>query len=442
MKKVLIITPNFPPISCPDLHRVRMALPFFSEFDWQPLILKIDPDEQEGIKDEELCKTIPDDLKTWQSGYIPKKWVRWFGLNSIGLRSIFHLAHLGDRIIKQEKPDVIFFSTTMFPLMLLGRYWHWRYKIPYVLDFQDPWLSDYQGSDRESIYRSWKYKLSQLGAKFLEPLTVKAASQIISVSSYYVETFLTRYPSLTSDRFTVLPFGAAETDFQYLEQSPQKQSLFDRSDSKQHWVYVGRGGNDMSFALRCLFAAIQKQRKQNYQYFSKLELHFIGTNYAPGKLAKKNVEPIAAEFGVEDLVREYPHRIPYFEALQCLLDADVLIVPGSDDPGYSASKIYPYILAKKPLLAIFHEQSGVVKVLESTQGGKVVTFQTEAEPETIARAIEARLPNLTQTPDTNWTAFNSYTARHMCERLCSVFDSCLSQTTSESKPAETIAINY
>ena len=442
MKKALIVTPNWPPISLPDMHRVRIALPFFSEFDWQPLILKINPDEQIGIKDEELCQTIPHKIKTWQSGCIPKKWVRWFGLNSIGLRSILHLAHLGDHIIEQEKPDVVFFSTTMFPLMILGRYWHWRYKIPYILDFQDPWVSYYQGSDRESVYRSWKYKLSQLSANILEPLTVKAASQIISVSSYYVETFLTRYTSLQREQFTLLPFGAAETDFQYLQQSPQQQSLFNPHDEQQHWVYVGRGGNDMFFALRCLFRALQRQREQNPQKFSKLKLHFIGTNYAPGKLAQKNVEPIAAEFGLEDLVAEYPHRIPYFAALQCLLDADVLIVPGSDDPGYSASKIYPYILAKKPLLAIFHQQSGVVDVLRSTQAGTIVTFKTKDNLETIALAIQAQLSNLAQIPNTNWSAFNLYTARYMCQRLCAVFDRCLSQKAQESEKTESIAINY
>ena len=48
MKRVLIVTPNWPPVSYPDLHRVRMALPYFQQFGWEPIILKIDPDEQQG----------------------------------------------------------------------------------------------------------------------------------------------------------------------------------------------------------------------------------------------------------------------------------------------------------------------------------------------------------------------------------------------------------
>jgi hypothetical protein len=159
-------------------------------------------------------------------------------------------------------------------------------------------------------------------------------------------------------------------------------------------------------------------------------LHFIGTDYAPGDLARKTVEPIAIECGVGDIVREHPHRIPYFEALQCLLDADALIVPGSDDPGYTASKIYPYILAQKPLLAIFHEMSSVVSVLEATKAGTVVTFKTGEEIDQVSKAISANwLRNLLPvTPKTDWEAFIPYTARKMTHRQCAIFDRCLNLT--------------
>ena len=59
---------------------------------------------------------------------------------------------------------------------------------------------------------------------------------------------------------------------------------------------------------------------------------------------------------------------------------------GSDDPGYTASKIYPYILAEKPLLAIFHEESSVVRILQETNAGTVVTFKTGESVEEVARA--------------------------------------------------------
>ena len=104
-----------------------MALPYFAEFGWEPLILKINPDEQEGIKDPDLCRTVPEHIKTWQAGCLPLWLTKWTGLRNVGLRSFCHLARLGDRIIQTEKPQVVFFSTTMFPLMTLGRYWQRRH---------------------------------------------------------------------------------------------------------------------------------------------------------------------------------------------------------------------------------------------------------------------------------------------------------------------------
>jgi hypothetical protein len=423
MKRVLIVTPNWPPVSCPDIHRVRMALPFFQEFGWEPLILKIDPNEQEGIKDPELCRTVLEQTKTWQAGYISRSVTQWLGLKNIGLRSMFHLAQLGSHIIEAEKPSAVFFSTTLFPLMLLGRYWYTRHHVPYILDFQDPWLSNYSGSN-SSLYQSWKYKTSQAIAGILEPLTLRRADHIISVSSGYVEALLNRYVWLKPEQFTVLPFGAAEADFSFLKEQRIAHTQFNPNDGKQHWVYVGRGGDDMAFAVRSLFQALAHARQQNAGNIEQVRLHFIGTDYAPADLARKTIEPIAVAYGVADLVEEYPQRIPYFEALQCLLDADALIVPGSDDPSYTASKIYPYILARKPLLAVFHENSSVVDVLRSTGAGTVVTFKEGDQHNAIAQTIYSQWlqqPTLPQ-PQTSWQHFTPYTAREMTRKICDIFE--------------------
>src|SRR5438874_77540 len=103
MKRVLIVSPNWPPISYPDMHRVRMALPFFKDHGWEPLILTIDPNQQQGLKDWELSQTVPPETRVWQAGFVPKTLTSWFGLRSVGLRSAAHIAALGRSIIKQEK---------------------------------------------------------------------------------------------------------------------------------------------------------------------------------------------------------------------------------------------------------------------------------------------------------------------------------------------------
>lgn len=434
MKKVLIVTPNWPPISCPDLHRARMSISYFAEFGWEPLILKINPDEQEGIKDKILEKTVPSHIQTWQAGCLPKAFTRWFGVNSVGMRSFLNLAELGNKIIEKEKPDLIFFSTTLFFVMPLGRYWHVRYKIPYVLDFQDPWLSDYHNNSNRAAMPGGKikYQLSQAMAKYLESLTLREVSHIISVSPEYPKILQRRYAWLQIEQFTVLPFGAPEKDFELLSSLNVKQNIFNPEDGKRHWVYVGRGGNDMATSLRALFLGIKQQRDRNLRAWNDVRLHFIGTSYAPGALAVKTIEPIAEEIGVSDLVIEYPHRIPYFEALKTLADSDAILLIGSDDPSYTASKLYPCVLARKPIFAIFHEQSSVVDILHQSQAGQAVTFSSENKPEDLCNRVISQLNWLFSLekyyqPQTNWQAFQPYTAKEMTRQICAVFEQSINE---------------
>ncbi|MBK8725014.1 MAG: hypothetical protein IPL96_02875 [Holophagaceae bacterium] len=75
------------------------------------------------------------------------------------------------------------------------------------------------------------------------------------------------------------------------------------------------------------------------------------------------------------------------EALLHLKQADALLVPGSDDPAYTASKIYPYLLARRPMLAVFHEASGVIPLLRKVGGAVCVSFATEETEAQLAEAI-------------------------------------------------------
>ena len=247
---------------------------------------------------------------------------------------------------------------------------------------------------------------------------------MISVSPYYVETLSSRYPHLRPKNFTVLPFGAPESDFTYVQDKLVPQSAYDPGDGWRHWVYSGRGGRDLGVALRALFLALAEARRQAPVTWNRLRLHFIGTHYAASRNATKEIERLAAEYGVGDLVQEKTERIGYLESLRCLLDAEALVVPGSEDPGYTASKIYPCILARKPLLAVFHERSSVCDVLRKTASGVLVTFSGRDSPEAIAACISRRWFQRwpVPAPATDWKAFSPYSAREMTRRMCEAFD--------------------
>lgn len=430
-KRILIVSPHFPPINAPDHQRIRMSIPYFKEFGWDTFVLTVEPHSIEGLQDPLLLNTVPSDIQVTRTGALPLNFTRRFGLGSLGLRSFFYLKQAGDRLLAEKKIDLVYFSTTIFTSMALGPLWYRRFGVPYVLDFQDPWLSDYykRSGSAKPPGGGLKYKFAQLQAQILEPKTLIKASHVISVSPAYPKILQQRYPYLRSEQFTVLPFGAAEKDFEVLPSLKVKQSIFDPNDGKRHWVYVGRGGDDMAMALRTLFSAIQFHRCRNPELWQSVQMHFVGTSYAPGKLAVKTIEPIAQEFGVADIVKEHPHRIPYFEALQILVDSDAILMIGSDDSSYTASKLYPCILAKKPILAIFHCDSSVVDILDITEAGRAVTFTSDDRPKDLLPQMIVALNWLSSMakgyrPQTNWSAFQPYTAREMTRQQCNIFDQC------------------
>jgi hypothetical protein len=186
----------------------------------------------------------------------------------------------------------------------------------------------------------------------------------------------------------------------------------------------------MQFALKGILNAF----KLALPNLPDTQLHFIGTDYAAGKHAREWVMPIARNLGIEQKVSETPHRVGYFEALCCLLDADALIVPGSDDATYTASKIYPYIAAQKPLLTVFHQQSSVNDVMATTKAGTAVSFTEDQSVAQVADEIWNKWYVPKQyliPPSTNWEKLEPFTAKSMTAKLVNIFE----QVVAEANPS-------
>jgi hypothetical protein len=425
MKTVLVVSPRFPPTNAPDLHRVRHSLPHFEDYGWDAEVWRVDPAFVERERDPLLVDTLPDDAAIRTVSALNPDWTRLVGLGSLPLRSLPFYFWRGNQRLAQGDVDLVYFSTTAFPVMILGRYWKWRFGVPYVIDMQDPWHTDYYvGKPKEE--QPPKFWFSYRLNKYLEPVAMRGVDGIVSVSQGYCDTLQDRYVNVTPDMCEVIPFGAAEVDFEVMEDSGVTQPFVDPDDDTIDVVYAGRGGHDMATAARGFFGALRRGRKERPVLFRRVRMHFVGTSYAPAGEGEKTLEPIAEEYGVADAVTERTDRIPYFQSLRLLRDADHLVVPGSDDPDYTASKLYPYILSRRPVLAAFHENSSVVEILRATGAGTAVTFNGRTNPDGLAQDVLAAwtptLERLPCTPDTDWDAFRPYTAEAMTRRQVEVFD--------------------
>jgi len=470
MNKVLIISPHFPPTNAADMQRVRLVLPYLRENGWQAEVLAVAADCVASPVDEWLCAGLPAEVPVHRVAAMGLGWSRIPGLGTLTFRALSALRRQGDALLTTGTFDLVYFSTTQFGVHVLGPRWQRKFGVPFMMDYQDPWVSDYYRTHPGITPPGGrlKYWVADRLNRWQEPQVLRHCAGITSVSPDYPKQLRERYEwlkienwesgkqKIEIDRQTrhltpalspndaerekkaeswkhsllaiTLPFPGDERDLARVRDGNIRQNIFTPGDGNRHWVCVGRGGADMQTALRGIFGAIQKHGRHAPDFLNNLRLHFIGTSYAGAGRGKKTVEPLAEEFALGGVVREHTDRIRYAQALRCLLDADALFVPGSDDPGYTASKIYPYLLARKPLLAVFHENSSVVELMQNVQGGVVTPFRSGESPESIAERIHkswfetGRFDMITKLDE---RAFEPHTAPAQARQLAAFFNQTL-----------------
>ncbi len=423
MKRVLIISPHFVPVNAADMHRVRQSLAFYESNGWKAEIVMVDENFIEGVQDKLLLETIPRHIiihkvKAW-SPQITRK----FGLGNIAFRAMYNYYKFVNALLQKEKYDLIFFSTTAFPICALGRLWHNKFQVPYVIDMQDPWRSDHY-LELPKSKRPPKFWLSYQIDSFLEKFSMKKVGGLISVSKTYLEVLNNRYSNLKNIPKAVIPFAANEIDILVANKSKINNSFFDKSDGYFHMTYVGRGGSDMEKSGRLILLAFKNGLIKYPDLFAKLKLYFIGTSYATNENANFTFMPIAKDLNVEKNVIESTQRISYFESLNLLNDSNILMVPGSDNIGYTASKIYNYVWLRKPLFTVFETSSSVNNFMKSVNAGLAIMLdQNENENiQLMTEYIYSAINGSHQETKIDWEQFNFYTASYQTEKQTELFN--------------------
>ncbi|HXB02136.1 MAG TPA: hypothetical protein VNV15_04885 [Opitutaceae bacterium] len=433
LRRVLLVSPHFPPVNAPDAQRARLNLPYFREFGWEPVVLAVDPRQVPGRHDTPPASALPSDVTVHRCGALPAGLTRFAGLGSLGPRAWLHLRGAGAHLLHRERFDLVFFSTTQFLVFTLGAGWKKKFGVPFVIDVQDPWRTDYyERPGAPPPPGGWKYRFARWQAGRFEEPAFRPAAGFVSVSESYLGQLRARYPWFSDKPSVVIPFGGSEADFAGVQGDPAIAPAFSPEPGCAHLVSVGAVGSIMSGALQALFAALRAFRDEQPALAARLRLHFIGTSYAPSAQAMPTVKPIAESHGVGDLVSEQPARIGYPESLKTMLAADALLLLGSDDPGYTPSRIAPYFLADRPVLAFVPAGSAAEARLAELDFARIVSLPAAANMRQARDFFSALAadPARLQTGPRNTPFFNAqFTARAGTRRLCEFFDQSLAAQT-------------
>lgn len=356
MRQVLVVSPNFPPNDAVDMHRIRMTVGHFAAHGWRPVVLRVAPGDTGRSLDADLLKTLPDDLEVIEVSAPQGRLAAAVGLNAAGLRAWSALNTMGQKLLASRPFDLVFITTTAFPVMALGRVWKRRFGVPFVLDFQDPWAT-YPATAAPFLRPGLKHRLMRLIHRRLEAWTLPATGGLMAVSERYIDLLQGAYPVLRDRPAAVSPFPYSSTDFAASARYGRAIAGLALPNGGLSCLYAGRIAPAMEPSLRACLALVAAGRRRRPALFDRLHFVFVGTGY--GASGNPSVAGrLATETGMADRAVEHPDRISFLDAQKSMLDADMLLVLGSDDDGYTPSKLNQSLSLPKPILCAAPAMSG------------------------------------------------------------------------------------
>jgi len=378
IKTIVIVTPFFPPVNTPDIHRVRQSLIHWVKNDVKVSILCADWNQSGGVYDPDLLLTVPKEIEIIMLKSIPLFISKFTGFNSIAYRILPSLFLSGTWQIYKRSPDLIYFSTTMFPVTIVGRFWRWLINKPVLIDMQDPWRSDIY-LDLPKNQRPPKFIFSYTLDKWMEKWVMKKIDGIICVSPAYISMLMNRYHWLRNEQFKVIPFGVSEYDMTIAKQLTTELPFLEKG--KINLVYTGVCNKQMLPVIKLFLSGFKLGLTRYPGKFENIRIVFIGTSYEQGAKKEFAVTPIAAELGIESVVSEYPERVQYLTAIKYQQESSGLLLIGTTDKSYTPSKLYPYLLSQKPILAFLHEESPAVTIFKSISDQMLFIFNEISKSE-------------------------------------------------------------
>ncbi|MCB0396427.1 MAG: hypothetical protein KDD36_07225 [Flavobacteriales bacterium] len=370
MRKLLIIYPHWPPSNLAGVHRPRLISNFLKEFGWHPIILAVDPSFYDEAPDNDMNKLVASDVEVHHVPARSKKGI----IGDLGLRALPYLRKKALEIIRDEHPDFLWIPIPSFYTALLGRQLHDKTGIPYGIDYIDPWVDGFTHG-RKVLSKDW---MSNQVARILEPYCVKKASLISGVSVPYFKPVLDRnFSNGRQVRYVGMPYGFDPHDHEVKIEGVE----LPWGKDEEVYIYAGAFLPKSRYFMQVLFKVFNEWlNKQDTSRRDRIRLYFVGTGFYSGE----TIADYARQAGISQHVVEIRDRFPFLVILHMLSAAKGVMVIGSTEAHYTASKTFQAVLSKRPVLAMFHDQSSAAAVLTDIHADNyLVRYKEDASEEVL-----------------------------------------------------------
>jgi hypothetical protein len=431
-RTVLFVAPEFPPCNLTAGHRTRLFVRHLPEFGYKPIVVTVRPSDYETRLDPDLERLVDPRVEVIRTAALPTRPIRMVG--DLGIRSFpFHLMAIR-KLVRTRRIDLIYLPIPPNYSSLLGPVSRRLFGVPYVIDYIDPWVTPMLSQERKSL----KARTSHFLAGWLEPVAVRNVSGITGVAERYYGDVVRRHPRLKSVPLAGIPYGGEPLDHVLAAEQRGLCPLLDRPELRNRIVlaYAGALLPRAHDTLRALLRSCRDWVGSGDPVAARVRLLFVGTGARHNDPSSGLVAPIARECGAQEFVVEIADRQPYVDVLQMLHQVQAVMIVGSDEPHYTASKSFQALMSGRPILAILHKDSTASEFLARQPGVSLVTFSNIEPLDKQVAAICSALASVTQ-PDAgpvmrNGPDLEALTAREAARKLARFFDTVLSRNGAAS----------
>ena len=383
--------------------------------------------DYEGRIDPELGALVPPSLEVVRARAVPASVSRRFGIGDLGLRALPALRRAAWSLHRAHPFDALFI--TIYPTYPagLGPMFKRRFDVPFILDYQDPWVgawgSEVGGGNGGTV--DVKSRATRAFAERLEPRVLQAADAVTAVSARTYQDAFVR-TGISSHLASEIPIGWDAVDLDAIARREARTLI--PNDGRINICYTGTLLPLGVATLRAVLAAARALIERNPPLADRLRFYFFGTsNQTTG--VEPRVVPHAQALGVEQLVCEHPARLDYLDSLEALRQASALLLLGSSEPHYTPSKVFPALLAGRPMLAVYRRESTVVEMLKRAApppAAHLITFDESRRVESLVGCIAESLHALIRTAGNGVSidraALEPWSAQALAGRLASLCD--------------------
>lgn len=424
-KRVLLIAHAFPPCHAVAALRAAKFAKYLPDFGWEPIVVTRNWHDEHGggeePRDTRVVRTeYQDRLALFRRGptrrtsgairsgdpsyrrrrtairrtasYLIKEALAYPD-EFIGWKA--HALKAAREVLQQERISLLFSTSPPSTSHLVASQLHRETGIPWVADFRDLWTQNHY--IRHTLPRT-------LIERRLEMKTLRDADLLVTVSSPLAH----RLQQLHGKPTEVITNGYDEDD--YSGDQPPLTPYFSLTYTGQ--IYAGK--RDPSL----VFAAVKELVEEKAVASGTFRIRFFGPEGD-----QVFVNTLAKQHGIQEYV-VHEGRVDYQEAILRQRESTALLLLNWNVPeekGVYTGKLFEYLGARRPILAIPRVNGVVGKLISEANAGIVAGTKQE-----IVRALEGWydqfMGNQAVPYDGIETVIRQFTRRAQTEKLAELFD--------------------